>query len=309
MNSQVRAGRTTPTTHIQHPTLLGTIPPPPPPRPPTPGSLPTEPRKSSPKGWPRAATDELWAWMARLRPPLPVLVAGAEGGVGASTVSALLAETIAAASPGATVVVDQCGLGSGALARRLVGQQAGLSAAKAVEARELCVPILRILGAAPRSSAGAFLVDDHRGTTSLRAMHDLAAMTCGAAVVDAGRVDGTTIPRLRETRSVLVLVGRADLVGAEAVCRAMQYLQQRRSPVPPVVVLAATAPADRYQLRAAAKLIGAAGVQAVVRLPYDSGLRSGAPLRLDRVSRPTATACLSAVLRVGTYHEGYSHGH
>src|SRR6266540_3184517 len=71
-------------------------------------NLPTAPR-STPKGWPAKEAGAVWAWMAKPRPPLTVLVAGAEGGVGTTTVAALLGETIAAASPGSIWLLDQCG--------------------------------------------------------------------------------------------------------------------------------------------------------------------------------------------------------
>ena len=105
------ANRDRPRWDAEVPALLGGATPAEPPQHPEQDS-PQAPavRKTVPRGWPQAA-QSLWSWMAQPRAPLPVLVGGAEGGVGTSTVTALIGEVIAAASPGPTVILDQGGPG------------------------------------------------------------------------------------------------------------------------------------------------------------------------------------------------------
>ncbi|WP_258904048.1 hypothetical protein [Actinokineospora sp. UTMC 2448] len=268
---------------------------------------PTTPLRATPKGWPRKPTQNLWAWMARRRPPLPILVAGAEGGVGTSTTCALVGEVLAAASPGPTVIVNQCGHGPDTLTRRLVGHQAGLPGPQAASGLRQHVPAYRVLAAAPRSSAGGHLVDDGPGFTELRTLYGLANTTCGGIVVDAGRVDTSTVLRVHEIRAVVLLVGRADSAGAESLCAALKFLRDRPDPIHPLVVLSSTYANSRVP--AAKRLLTTAGVTTAIHLPFDRRLTTGSPLRLNRVSKSTATAALRAVTLVGAYHEVYGHVH
>jgi hypothetical protein len=258
--------------------------------------------KPIPKGWPRKAAEPVWSWLAHDRPPLPVLVGGAEGGVGTSTVTALIGELIAAASTGPTAIVDQSGAGWGSMTRRLVGQRAGLDARCAATLRRNGTAPAQILGAAPATSAGAALFDDSRSYTPLAALFALVQTVRGALIVDGGRVDGVLAARL-DIGPVVVLVGRADVIGAEAVCATLGFLQRHPTQVQPVVVLSSTASTDRRRIQAATKLVATAGVSHLVHLPYDARLASGQPLRLDQVGTTTAAAGLSVVSRIGKTQE------
>lgn len=261
-----------------------------------------------PRGWPRKPAEALWSWMARPRPPLPVLVVGAEGGVGTSTVCALVGEVLAAASPGPTVLVNHSGHAGSSAIRRLIGQEAGLPAQHVLNARRRGTAAAQVLRSAATSSAGAFLVDDAGKFTALRGLFDLVRTTCGGFVVDAGRVDVTTLLSVQEVRAVPVLVGRADVLGAEAVCAALRFLQHRPRPVRPVVVLSSTATVGRRRLRAALTLVRAANPACLVHLPFDARLGASAALRLDRVSGASVRAALEIATQVGRFHEGGCHG-
>jgi hypothetical protein len=258
--------------------------------------------KPVPKGWPSKLADPVWSWLAQDRPPLSVVVGGAEGGVGTSTVTALIGELLAAASPGPTAVVDQCGAGWGQVVRRLVGQRAGLDAQYAATQLRHGTPAPQILSTAPTTSAGAALLDDSSGYTPLGALFGLVATSRGALVVDAGRADAVLAARLH-VRPVVVLVGRADVIGAEAVCAALGFLQLRATPVQPVVVLCSTASTDRRRIQAATKLVATTGISHLVHLPYDAALASGQSLRLDQVGKTTPAAGLAVVSRIGKIQE------
>lgn len=255
-----------------------------------------------PKGWPSRLAEPVWSWLARDRPPLPVVVGGAEGGVGTSTVTALLGELIAAASPGPTVIVDQCGAGWGQVIRRLVGQRAGLDAQHAAAQLRHGTAAPHILSAAPVTSAGATLLEDSTRYTALGVLLGLVATSRGALVVDGGRVNGVLAARL-DIRPVVVVVGRADVIGAEAVCAALGFLHRHPTPVQPVVVLCSTASTDRRRIQAATKLVATTGISHLVHLPYDARLASGQPLRLDQVGKTTAAAALAVVSRIGKTQE------
>ncbi|KAA2242380.1 hypothetical protein F0L68_41400, partial [Solihabitans fulvus] len=62
-----------------------------------------------PKGWPAKPASSVWSWMAGQRPPMAVMVAGAEGGLGTSLVTAPVGETVAGASPCPPGAVDPGG--------------------------------------------------------------------------------------------------------------------------------------------------------------------------------------------------------
>ena len=259
-----------------------------------------------PRGWPRKQTASLWERLAQPRPPLPILVGGAEGGVGTSTVTALLAELIAAASPGPTIALDQCGTAWGSLTRRLVGQQAGLRAGLARTLLGERVDPREVISMAPTTSAGAALIDDRAGYTSLHELLRLISVTSGAMTVDAGRVDNVFAARL-DLQPVVVVVGRADVIGAEAACAAVTFLREQatraRLPAEPVVVLSSVGATgtltERRRSHAATTLVTATGISHLVHLPHDPRLAAGQPLRLDQVGKSTAIAGMRMASAVG----------
>jgi hypothetical protein len=262
-------------------------------------------RKAVPAGWPAKQADPVWAWLGRPRSPLAVIVAGAEGGVGTSTVTALVGETIAAGSPGPTLVVDQCGSLWGSLPRRLLGQRGGLSGEQARSMLQHGIGSRRVLGAAPRTSAGAAVFADGAMYTPVWDFAGLARTPYGSLVVDGGLVNLMLTARL-DLDPVVVVVGRADDLGAEAVCAALGFLSgvtTQPGARPPVVVLASPAPVDRRRVQAAHKLVVTTGVAQVVHVPYDARLATATALRLDQVGRATATACLRMVAAIGTTQE------
>ena len=264
------------------------------------------PRRPVPRGWPSKQAASLWAWLAQPRPPLPILVGGAEGGVGTSTVTALIAELIAAASPGPTVAVDQCGAPWGSLHRRLMGQQVGLAAALARTLVHEHLDAHEVVAMAPKTSAGAALIDDRAGHTSLHDLLRLAAVPCGALAIDAGRVDGVFAARL-DIKPVVVVIGRADVMGAEAACAAVTFLRAQtaraRMPAQPVVVLSSVGAtgslAERRRTHAATTLVAATGISHLVHLPHDPRLATGRPLRLNQVGKSTAIAGMRLASVIG----------
>jgi hypothetical protein len=266
------------------------------------------PSTAWPSRWPRKPAEALWAWMARSRPPLPILVLGAEGGVGTSTTCALIAETVAAASPGPTVLLNQSGHTGNTAIRRLVAQQAGLDGHRAVSALRQGTPATQVLRSTPTSSAGAHLVDDGPGYTNLRGLLDLVRVICGGLVIDGGRVDLATLPRLNDARAVMVLIGRADVAGAEAVCAALRFLHQRPTPIHPIVVLSSTTSTRRTTVRAALKLVGSVTPGRPNHLPFDTSLTTSAALRLDQIGKPIVRATLDITTQVGHLHEAGGHG-
>lgn len=244
-----------------------------------------------PKGWKGAETLQAWQWFAQPRPPLPIMVVGAEGGVGTSIVTALLAETIAAASPGPTVAVDQSGTPWGSLSRRLLDERGGFPAYHVQRLLGSRTAPGRILEAVPTSSAGAAVIDDGPAYTPLPALFRLVQAVCGVMVSDNGRVD-VVLPARLDVGPLLVVVGRADTVGAEAVCAALRFLHGRRAlAAPPLVVLTSPAPPDRRRVHAARTLVRASGLAPTqVYLPYDAQLAAGQLRRLDQAAKATARA-------------------
>jgi MinD-like ATPase involved in chromosome partitioning or flagellar assembly len=266
---------------------------------PTP-SVPRVRRRPRPRGWPAKQAEAIWSFMEQPLPPLRIMVGGAEGGAGTSTVTALLGELIAAASPGPTVVVDQNGSAWNSLARRLSGDQGGMPTAQAVNMLKLGATSEQVIGLAPRTSAGAALVEDARGYTPLHEITRLGRSRNGTVVVDSGRIDHVFAARL-DIHPAVIVVGRADVVGAEAVCAALDLLRQAHQPRPIVVLSSSTSPssaATRRRVQAAAKLVAAAGITHLVHLPHDPRLASGRPMRLDQVSKQSATAAMRLLARV-----------
>ncbi len=257
-------------------------------------------RRPIPRDWPAKPTRALWEATARSRPPVTIMVGGAEGGVGVSVVTALVGELYAAASPGPTVIADQCGMAWNTLVRRLLGEPGGMPAAQVGDMFERGATGGQIAGIAPRTSAGAALVDDSRGFTSLHNVVRLVDTANGTLVVDAGRVDRVFAVRL-DVRSVAVIVGRADMKGAEAVCASLELLRKNWQTVPIVVLSSVTSSsaALRRRVHAASRLVAAAGVSHLVHLPHDVGLASGQPFRLDQVAKSTAIAGLRLASQIG----------
>ncbi|MFD4249146.1 hypothetical protein ACFWQL_05345 [Amycolatopsis thermoflava] len=228
----------------------------------------------------------------------PILVAGEEGGCGATTVAALLAETCAAARVGGVLAVDQSRLPcSGGLGLRLLGEPVDFPAPSLATA-------VHNGQAPPMSPAGAVVVTDVQGYTPLARLLSEVPGQVAVTVTDFGHVDLAVAAQLAETPYRPVLVGRADVAGAQAVCAALVFLRVR-----PVVVLSSTAHSNRRRVRAALTLVRSAGVQALVHLPFDAALASGMAVHLDQIGRTTIRACLQLAARVGTPGEVGNHVH
>jgi Mrp family chromosome partitioning ATPase len=247
-----------------------------------------------PKHWPRAAT-QFWAWRAHDPGPLVLLVTGAHGGVGTTTLTALLAETLAAASPWPTLAVDQSGTPLAALSRRLLGQPAGI-AAPVLAHQAHTRGGLHALRDTVSSPAGALLVDDRRGYTPLGLITGLIS-NGGTCVIDAGRTDPTVTARAGETAAHTILTGRGDLAGAEAVCAQLALLRHTRTPVHPIVALTSTSP-GRRRVAAAMTLVRSAGVTDLVHLPYDHRHHRRDTLRLEHTPRRTLVRVLQLLAHI-----------
>jgi len=258
-----------------------------------------------PRRWGGSDALAVWQWFGSARAPLPVMVAGAEGGVGTSLVAALLAEAIAAASPGPTVAVDQSGAPWGAMTRRLLSERAGMPGQTVQQLLGQRHAAGRIGEALPTSPAGAGVVADAWAYTPIRTLFTLAAATCGALVCDSGRVD-VVLPARMDPVPLLVLVGRADVVGAEAMCAVLSFLRGLRQAVPaPVVVLSSTAPSNPRKVRAARRLVRASGLGApLIHLPYDERMAAAQPLPLDELPKPVISACVQLLRAVARNRSG-----
>ncbi|GGM67909.1 hypothetical protein GCM10012275_43110 [Longimycelium tulufanense] len=266
------------------------------------------PPKPLPKGWPVKRVLPMWRWLGTQRAPVTVVVASAGGGVGTSTVAGLLAETFAAGSPvGTTVLVDQCGTPWGTVSRRVLGQRGGLSGQLAVALLRQGESPLCVLRRAPASSAGAAVVLDSGDASPLREMRRLVQMMCGGLVVDAGCLTPWVMQRLTDPGAgwpVVLVVGRADVPGAETVCAALAWMRSYLT-VPPVLALVSTTPADRGQIAAAQRLVSTV-VPTVVPVPFDARLAHGHDIRLDRLSKGTVAALARLLSAVRQRQEGVS---
>lgn len=243
----------------------------------------------------------MWRWLSCHRAPLPIMVTGAEGGVGTSTVTALITETIATGSPGPTLTLDQCGSLWGSLTRQLLGQRGGLPGDQARAMLRRGIPASHVFEAAPTTSAGAGVMTDGAAYTPLTELFRLVYTTSGTMVVDAGLVNILVTVRL-SVLPVVVLVGRADVIGAEAVCSALGFLS-RHVNLRPVVVLASPAPRDRRRMEAARKLVATTGVAHLISLPFDARLAAASTVALDQVDKTTAAACVRLVAAIGKTQE------
>lgn len=263
---------------------------------------PPEPHPRLPKGWPRVAAEKVWRWRAQHPGPVIVLVAGAEGGVGTSLLTALLVEALAASSPWPTLALEQSGTPLGTMSRYLVGQPAGTAAPVFAHHAHARGGVHAVIDAVS-TSAGALVVDDRCGYTPTSVVTDLVRAG-GACVVDAGRVELSLLARAAEVGiAIVVVVGRADLRGAEAVCAQLALLRRGRHPVQPLVVLSSCRPIRRRQVAAAATLVRTAGITEPVHLPHDRGLTACTALRLDRIRTATAAAVLDLITRIAHRQE------
>ncbi len=258
-----------------------------------------------PRGWP-AGLRASWAQLALPRAPRVLLLLGAEGGVGVSTVTALLAETTAASGSGPVVALDQCGSQWGALSRRLLDQRGGMPAEHADQLVGSGVHPEQVRAQAPRTSAGTILISDTDSYTPLNRLAWLVRMTGGLLVVDGGRVDALGLARIGPGVTPVVL-GRPDLPGAEAICAAVTRLRSHH-PLPPAVVIVATAPVDPRRQRAARRLLHAAGIPYPIAVDFDPRLAGGRSIRLDAVGKTTAGACVRLATHLARPLEAYGHG-
>jgi hypothetical protein len=145
----------------------------------------------------------------------------------------------------------------------------------------------RLVGAATTSHSGAVVLTD--GHTPLRTLMRLVRTPCGVLVLDGGQLSSLLLARL-DLPVALVLVGRADVIGAEAVSAALGLLADHDHPWP-CVVLADTA-RRRRQVHAARALLSASGPVHQVALPNDPVLASGRPLHFNRLGRASSAVCL-----------------
>lgn len=250
------------------------------------------------------AAAPVWRWLCTRRGPLALFVAGVEGGVGASTTAALLAETVAAGSIGPTALLDQCGCRWGAVRARVLGEHAGLDAAAAVHGMRRGAHPARMARCAPHTSGGAAVVDDAEIRTPVEEIGRLTAVGNGTLIVDAGRVDLLLTARMR-LRPVVVLVARADLRSAEAACAALAWFRRTAAAEPVLLLDTVTANRPR-QVAAARRLLGSAGPRAAV-LPFDKHLAHGRELQMPRLGTPTVTGLLGLLSTIASTTGGVRH--
>lgn len=264
------------------------------------------PPKALPRKWPPRDAEAVWGWLAQQRAPITVTAGGSEGGTGTTTVTALLGETIAAGSPSSTVLLDQSGDPWGSLSRRLLGQRTGLTGPQVLRSLNSGIPALQLLRAAPTTSAGAAVILDGADTVPLVELRRLVQSTSAAMLVDAGRIEPRFAGKLGNHPIVLV-IGRTDVVGAEAVCAAVRWIQGF-GPIQPVVVLSSTTPTDQGRVTATRKFVGTiVDAARIIHLPFDEHLAHSQDIRLDRLNKTTVRAVLHLVSAIREAQEGIRH--
>ncbi|MFD0580893.1 hypothetical protein [Dactylosporangium darangshiense] len=246
-----------------------------------------------------------WLRAASLRPGCPpVVVSSADGGVGRSTIVASLGAVLAAAMPGPPAAVDATARGWGGLEHRVPRRNDGtvwdlfaallhaghldpavLDAAMQHGTSGLHTAIGEVRRTATRRPT--VLAESVRVVEALRGPYPLV-------LVDAPVADVAGVWQLF-AGACPVLVARA---GVDSVQHTMRLLSQLRgvgldeATARTVVAVTATVPRPARQVRAAVRQL-AAGVSAVVSVPFDEHLARPEPVDLARLRKPARHALVA----------------
>ena len=222
---------------------------------------------AAPAGFTGAAAVRAWSWLTDAAPPR-VLVCAAGGGVGASTVVAVLAGLLAAARPGRVLAVEVARRDFSPLTRQVCGPVDAVSVGSWLPPGGDRAPDLSVLPAGP---SGARVVQAGAQWWP-RLTGQLPVGT--AVVADLGSLEHP------DTRELLlghtgpaVMVARADSAGATAALAALTELDAAGLARRPVLVLCDAAGSRPGVLRTAQRL--AATAADVLVLPKAPVLRRG----------------------------------
>jgi hypothetical protein len=222
---------------------------------------------AAPAGFTGAAAVRAWSWLTDAAPPR-VLVCGAGGGVGATTVVAVLAGLLAAARPDRVLAVEVARRDFSPLTRQVCGPVDAVSVGSWLAPGGDRVPDLKVLPAGP---SGARVVQAGAQWWP-RLTGQVPAGT--AVVADLGSLEHP------DTRELLlghtgpaVMVARADSAGATAALAALTELDAAGLTRRPVLVLCDAAGSRPGVLRTAQRL--AATAADVLVLPKAPALRRG----------------------------------
>ena len=225
------------------------------------------PGSAAPAGFTGAAAVRAWSWLTDAAPPR-VLVCAAGGGVGATTVVAVLAGLLAAARPDRVLAVEVARRDFSPLTRQVCGPVDAVSVGSWLAPGGDRVPDLTVLPAGP---SGARVVQAGAQWWP-RLTGQLPTGT--AVVADLGSLEHP------DTRELLlghtgpaVMVARADSAGATAALAALTELDAAGLARRPVLVLCDAAGSRPGVLRTAQRL--AATAADVLVLPKAPVLRRG----------------------------------
>jgi hypothetical protein len=221
---------------------------------------------AAPAGFTGPAAVQAWRWLTTAAPAPRVLVCGAGGGVGVTTVVATLAGLLAAARLGRVVTVEVARRDYSPLTRQVCGPVDPVAAGAWLTDPGDRVPDLAGLPAGP-SGARVVQAGAHwwpRLTEQLT--------TDSAVVADLGSIDhADTRTLLLAHRGPAVMVARADSVGVTAALAALTALDAAGLPHRPVLLLCDAAGSRPGVLRTARRL--AATAAEVLILPKAQVLR------------------------------------
>ena len=226
------------------------------------------PGAAAPAGFTGAAAVRAWSWLTQATPAPRVLVCAAGGGVGATTVVAVLAGLIAAARPDRVLAVEVARRDFSPLTRQVCGPVDAVSAGTWLKPGDAPA---RDLSGLPAGPSGARVVQ-----AGAQWWPQLTArLPAGTAVIaDLGSLEH------RDTHELLlahpgptVMVARADSAGVTAALAAMTELDAAGLARRPVLVLCDAAGSRPGVLRTAKRL--AATAADVLVLPKAQALRRG----------------------------------
>jgi MinD-like ATPase involved in chromosome partitioning or flagellar assembly len=221
---------------------------------------------AAPAGFTGPAAVQAWRWLTTAAPAPRVLVCGAGGGVGVTTVVATLAGLLAAARPDRVVAVEVARRDYSPLTRQVCGPVDPVTAGTWLTDHGDRVPDLAELPAGP-SGARVVQAGAHWWP---RLTEQLTADT--AVVADLGSIDhADTRTLLLAHRGPAVMVARADSAGVTAALAALTALDAAGLPHRPVLVLCDAAGSRPGVLRTAQRL--AATAADVLILPKAPVLR------------------------------------
>lgn len=224
---------------------------------------------AAPAGFTGPAAVQAWEWLTTAAPAPRVLVCGAGGGVGVTTVVAALAGLLAAARPDRVLAIEVARRDYSPLTRQVCGPVDPVTAGTWLTDRGDRVLDHADLAGLPAGPSGARVVQAGAHWWP-RLVDQLTSAT--AVVADLGSIDhADTRTLLLAHRGPAVMVARADSAGVSAALAALTALDAAGLPHRPVLVLCDAAGSRPGVLRTAQRL--AATAADVLMLPKAPVLR------------------------------------